>query len=378
MIIQSKNVWISSQFSPAQIEMQDGKIVAIYPYNTKSVDVDYNEDKIIPGMIDIHCHGAYGFDTNDATQEGVRTWTKGLTQEGITAFCPTTVTQSKEVLTKAVANVAKVCEEGYEGAEILGIHFEGPYLNVKNKGAQPEQFIKVADVEEFKEYQKAAKGMIKLITMACENDVDHALTRYASTHGVVVSMGHSGATYDEAVMAVANGCTSMTHVFNGMSGFNHRQPAMVGAAMRLRNTFGEIICDGNHVDWNAVNVFVTSKGKDYAIMIDDALCAKGCEPGKYFLGGSEIEVAENGSAYLAGTTTLAGGTFKFNNGIKDVVEKALLPIEYAINMATINPARLLNVDDRKGKIQVGYDADLCILDYNYEVVQTYCKAKPMK
>ena len=154
MIIQSKNVWISSIFTEAQIEMENGKVVAIHPYGSKDVDQDFGEHRIIPGMIDVHCHGGLGFDTNDAHREGLVKWAKGLLEEGITGFCPTTVTQSVEVLTDAVANVAKVVEEGYEGAEILGIHFEGPYLNLKNKGAQPPQYIVTPSVEQFKEYQK--------------------------------------------------------------------------------------------------------------------------------------------------------------------------------------------------------------------------------
>ncbi len=378
MIIQSKQVWISSVFAEAQIEMEDGKIVAIYPYGEKAVDVDYGDHRIIPGMIDVHCHGGLGFDTNDAHREGLVNWAKGLLEEGITGFCPTTVTQSEEVLTNAVANVAKVVEEGYEGAEILGIHFEGPYLNVKNKGAQPEQFIVTPNVEQFKKYQEAANGWIKVITMACEQDPDHALTRYASTHGVNVSIGHSGATYQEAVMAVANGANGMTHVFNGMNGLHHREPALVGAAMRLRDTYGEIICDGNHVDWAAVSAFITSKGRDYCLMIDDALCAKGCKPGYYELGGNPIEIRENGSAYLAGTNTLAGGTLKFNKGLQNLIEKALIPVDWAINMATINPARYLGVDDRKGRLCAGYDADMVVLDRDYEVVQVYRGGKEVK
>ena len=156
MIIQSKQVWVSSTFIEAQLEIEDAKITGIYPYGTKPVDKDYGEDRILPGMIDIHCHGGLGFDTNDANHEGLRTWAAGLPKEGITGFLPTTVTQSEEVLTKALINVTEVVDEGYEGAEILGIHFEGPYLNAKNKGAQPEQFIVTPNVEQFKKYQEAA------------------------------------------------------------------------------------------------------------------------------------------------------------------------------------------------------------------------------
>ena len=378
MIIQSKNVWISSIFTEAQIEMENGKVVAIHPYGSKEVDQDFGENRIIPGMIDVHCHGGLGFDTNDAHREGLVMLAKGLLEEGITGFCPTTVTQSVEVLTDAVANVAKVVEEGYEGAEILGIHFEGPYLNLKNKGAQPPQFIVTPSVEQFKEYQKAANGLIKIITMATEMDPDFALTRYCAQNGVNVSIGHSGATFHDAVLAVANGANGMTHVYNGMNGLHHREPSLVGAAMRLKDVYGEIICDGNHVDWAAVYAFITSKGREYCIMIDDALCAKGCAPGNYFLGGNAIEIRENGSAYLQGTNTLAGGTLRFSKGLQNLIEKALIPVDWAINMATINPARYLGVDDRKGKICAGYDADLVVLDRDYEVVQVYAMGKAVK
>ncbi|MFI3283576.1 MAG: N-acetylglucosamine-6-phosphate deacetylase [Erysipelotrichaceae bacterium] len=371
MIIQSKNVWISGLFVPAQLEMEEGKILSVHPYQSKPVDKDYQEHRIIPGMIDVHCHGGFGFDTNDATEDGLKLWAKGLVKEGVTSFCPTTVTQSEEVLSKAVENVANVVKKGYEGSQIVGIHFEGPYLNVKNKGAQPEQFILAPSVEQFKMYQEKANGLIKIITMSCETDKDFALTKYASQNNVSVSIGHSASTFDEACLAVANGATGMTHVYNGMNGLHHREPALVGAAMRLKDTFAEIICDGNHVVWPAIYALVMSKGKDYCMMIDDALCVKGCEPGKYFLGGAELEVAENGSAYLAGTTTLAGGTMKFNKGLQFLIEKVLIPVEYAINMVTINPARYIHIDDRKGKIMAGYDADLVILNRDYDVVDVY-------
>lgn len=377
MIIQSKKVWIGTQFIEAQIKIEGSKISDIYPYGTYPVDKDYGSSKIMPGFIDIHCHGAYGFDTNDANREGLVHWAKGITAEGITGFLPTTVTQSKEVLTNALINVKKVVDEGYEGAQILGVHFEGPYLNQKNKGAQPEQFIAVPSVDEFKEYQTAAGGLIKVITMATENDPDHALTKYASQNGVVVSMGHSGATYAQALMGIANGATSMTHVYNGMNGLTHREPNLVGAAMRARDVYGEIICDGNHVVWPAINNYVMAKGKDYPIMITDSLSVKGSNPGIYSLGGNQIEVRENGSAYLVGTDTLAGSTLKFNVGLQNLVEKAEIPFDWAINMLTINPARVLRVDDHKGKIVAGYDADLAILDDEYKVVQTYVLGKEM-
>ena len=373
MIIQSKKVWIADQFIAAQIEMDGGKITGIYPYGTKEADVDYGDKRIVPGFIDVHCHGAFTFDTNDAHKEGLRNWTKNIVSEGVTAFLATTITQSEEVLTDAVANVAKVMEEGYEGAEILGIHFEGPYLDMKYKGAQPEQHIVNGTIEQFERYQAAAKGNIRYITMATETDADFELTRYLADRGVVVSIGHSAATYEQACMAYANGAKCLTHVYNGMTPFNHRANGLVGAAFRLRTMYGEIICDGTHSTPAALNMFFMSKGPDYSIMVSDALMAKGTPIGSHHIfGGNEIEIYPDGSAHLVSTKGLAGSTLKLNEGLRILVEEALVPFNYAINACTLNPANCLGIADRKGSIRVGKDADIVVLDKDYAVVQTYC------
>ena len=379
MIIQSKKVWIADQFTPAQLELEDGIIKEIYPYNEKEVTKDYGDLRILPGFIDIHCHGAYGFDTNDANPEGLRKWAKGIVDEGVTSFLATTLTQSEEVLTNAVSNVAKVVEEGYEGAEILGIHFEGPYLNKAHKGAQPEEYCIKPNIEQFKRYQKAAHGLIKYITMAVENDEDYALTKYCSQNNVVVSIGHSNATYEQAVQAYAHGARSITHVYNAMTPFTHRANGLVGGALRIRNMYGEIICDGNHSTLAALNNFFTSKGPDYSIMITDSLMCKGFPVGtKFDFGGQEVVIYPDGSAHLVEAGNLAGSTLNVNKGLKILIEDALVPVNYAINACTSNPARCLHVDDRKGTIGVGYDADLVVLDRDYEVVQTYCKGVGQK
>lgn len=379
MIIQSKKVWIADQFTPAQLELEDGIIKEIYPYNEKEVTKDYGDLRILPGFIDIHCHGAYGFDTNDANPEGLRKWAKGIVDEGVTSFLATTLTQSEEVLTNAVSNVAKVVEEGYEGAEILGIHFEGPYLNKAHKGAQPEEYCIKPNIEQFKRYQKAAHGLIKYITMAVENDEDYALTKYCSQNNVVVSIGHSNATYEQAVQAYAHGARSMTHVYNAMTPFTHRANGLVGGALRIRNMYGEIICDGNHSTLAALNNFFTSKGPDYSIMITDSLMCKGFPVGtKFDFGGQEVVIYPDGSAHLVEAGNLAGSTLNVNKGLKILIEDALVPVNYAINACTSNPARCLHVDDRKGTIGVGYGADLVVLDRDYEVVQTYCKGVGQK
>ena len=378
MIIQSKKVWFADQFVEAQIDVKGGKIADVYEYGAKPADKDYGSNWILPGFIDIHCHGAYGFDTNDAEEEGLRYWTKNIVGEGVTALLATTITQSEEVLTGALKNVAKVVREGYEGAEILGVHFEGPYLDMKYKGAQPEQYIVKPTVEQFRKYQEAAEGLIKYITMATEQDDDFALTRYCSENGVVVSIGHSAATSKQAVQAFAHGARSMTHVYNGMTPFNHRANGLVGAAYRMKSMYGEIICDGNHSTPAALRMFFDAKGPHYGIMVSDALMAKGSPVGsKFIFGGNEIEIYEDGSAHLTSSKGLAGSTLRLNDGLRILIEEALVPIDTAINSCTKNPAACLHIDDRKGAVKVGLDADLVVLDRDYQVLQTYCRGRAM-
>ena len=376
MRVQGKRIWIAGQFMPAQLEIKNGTIEEVLPYGSGEAAVDWGELRVFPGFIDIHTHGAYGYDTNDGTPEGLKDWVRRIPQEGVTSILPTTVTQMPDVLERAVANVAAVVREtvGVCGAEILGIHFEGPYLDMKYKGAQPPEAIAVPSVEQFKRYQEAAEGLIKYITLAPEHDPDWALTRYCAAHGVVVSMGHSNASFEDALMGAANGASSMTHVYNAMSPYHHRKPGLVGAAFRLRDLYGELICDGCHSHLAAVNNFFAAKGRDHVIMVTDSLRAKHCPPGgSYQLGGHDIEIGEDGLARLKGTDTIAGSTLRMNKGLKILVEEAQIPLDTAVNSCTLNPARCLGVDGRKGRIAAGCDADLAVLDGDYEVIETWCR-----
>lgn len=378
MILQSTRVWAAGQFLPLQLQIEGDKIVQVLEYKSQEADEDWGDKRIVPGFIDVHTHGAYGFDTNDAEPEGLKDWMRRIPEEGVTSILPTTVTQMPEVLSAAVKNVADVAEGEYEGAEILGIHFEGPFLDMEYKGAQPPEAIAVPSVEQFKKYQEAARGHIRYITLAPEHDPGLALTRYLKQTGVVVSMGHSCATYEQAMLAIANGASSMTHVYNGMTAFTHRKPGLVGAAFRVRDIYGEVIADGHHSHVSALNNFYQLKGRDFAMMVTDSLRAKHCPPGgKCQLGGHDIEITAEGLAYLKGTNTIAGSTLHMNRGLQILVEKAMIPFDSALNSCTINPARCLGVDDRKGKICAGYDADLVVLEDNYDVAQTYCRGRKM-
>jgi len=376
MIIQSTRVYIASAWLKAQVEIEDGKISNIYPYATKEVDKDYGDLRVVPGFYDVHTHGYFGYDTTAGGDDGLKKWAKDLPSEGVCGFCPTTLTQSHDTLKKAVANVARVKKENIEGAEILGIHFEGPYLDVKYKGAQPEAYIVKGTVEEFKEYQEAAEGLIKIITLAPEHDEDFTLTKYCASNGVNVSIGHSDASYDVAMMAVANGARGFTHTYNGMTGFSHRENGVVGAAFRCHDTYAEAICDGNHSTLTSLNVFFREK-QDYALMVSDALMCKGYPVGSVFdFGGQDVEIYPDGSAHITtGKKQLAGSTLKFNQGLKILVEEANVPFEIALNAVSRNPIKYLNMDDHKGYIRAGYDADIVVLNDDYSVNQTYCMGK---
>lgn len=378
MKIQSERIYVSGMLLPGIIELKGEKIERILPYNSEAVDLDYGDSLIIPGMIDVHCHGGIGVDTNDADHQGMIDWSWALLNEGITAFCPTTVTDGVESLKAASAVVAQIVEDKTYGAQMIGIHLEGPYVNVEKKGAQPPQHILEPALESFIEINEAAKGLIKIVTLAPELDPDFLLTRYLQAHKIRAAMGHSTASFEVAHQAIANGATGVTHCYNAMNGLHHREPSLVGASMTLKDIFVEIICDGNHVKWPALNALVMARDGEGCIMVDDSLSAKGKPPGVYQLGDYEVEVRANGSCYIVGTETLAGGSLKFNQGLKNLVEKALIPLNYAINMVTLNPARYLNVDDVKGRIMAGYDGDLVVLDNEYEVVDVYCRGELVK
>lgn len=375
MKIKSRRVYIAGDFIPAVLVLENHKIKEIKDC-CEEADIDYGDKRIVPGFIDIHCHGAYGFDTNYGEEEGLRNWTKNIVQEGVTGFLATTLTQSKPVLIKALKNVVNVYNSEYEGARILGVHFEGPYLDMKYKGAQPPEAIAEPSVEEFKEYQEAARGLIKIITMAPEHDKDYALTRYASSHGTIVSIGHTNASYQQALLAVANGAKSITHTYNAMTPFGHRENGVAGLALRLHDMYSEIICDCNHSTPQALHVFFSTKSRNRAIMISDALMCKGYKPGETFLfGGHEIVIYSDGSAHLSKEKNLAGSTLKINEGLRNLVERALVPFDVALNSCTSNPAELLGMQDHLGRIAAGYDADIVVLDDDYSVESTFVQGQ---
>ena len=369
MIIQSQRVFLNGRFLPAQIEFEGKSILNVYPYNFKEVDEDYGDNIISPGFIDIHTHGAYGCDVNTGKVADYKVWLSNLVKEGVTSVYPSTSTTKKETLYQALANVKEASKQNFEGAQILGIHLEGPFLERVHRGAQPEKYLLKPSIEEFDKFNEASDGFIKYVTLATEQDDDFTLLKHLYNLGIVVSIGHSAATYQEASLAFANGAKGITHTYNGMSSLHHREPGIVGAALTL-DVFAELIADGQHVYPVAAKALFG--GNQKVMMITDSSALKGMPAGVYEPEpGIKIEVDELGSCRFYGTNTLLGSSLKFNEGLKILVEEALVDLPTALTSMSLNPALYLNIANIKGKISIGYDADLTVINDKYQIVATY-------
>lgn len=366
MIIQSTHVWIEETFLKKQLEISDGKIVAIGNYNEKEVDIDYGDLWILPGFIDIHTHGWCGCNANHPTFSAMQKWQKHLPFEGVTSFLATTSTQGKKDNEMAMEILKEAIEKKNDGAEILGIHIEGNYISHAFKGAQDAYHIVKPDANELLEYQKLSGDHVKVVTCAVECDENYQFVKEASKAGIIVSMGHSGASFDEVKEAIKFGAKGITHCGNGMRPFHHRNPGIFGAALNLDELYAEVIGDGVHVHFETAHLIGMMKGKDKLILVTDSAEEKD-DP-------TYAEYQKEGAFRLA-DGTLFGSALYVNQGVANLIYQAHLPLTYAINAATINPARYLNVDARKGSIEVGKDADLVICNDKIELTAVYCCGK---
>ncbi|SJZ71130.1 N-acetylglucosamine-6-phosphate deacetylase [Anaerorhabdus furcosa] len=375
MIIQSTRVWIDEKFQSAQLEIKDNKIVGIHEYNKYPVDTDYKDERILPGLLDIHAHGFNGMDSNYATADGLKHWIASLPKEGVTSFLVTTSTAPEANLLESYELISKVIDEKLPGATPLGIHVEGPQISFDFKGAHNPYLIQKPNVEQFKRYQEHAQNKIKLICIAPEMDENHELIKYCVNNNVKVTLGHTGAKYDECVQAMHDGARSFTHTFNGMLGVHHREPGSAGAALALDDMYAELICDGVHVHYAVAKTVVRAKGKDKLILVTDAVQIKGLKPGIYDMPGRWVEVKEDGCGRLK-DGRLAGSSNKMITMLKNCIEHCDAEEVVAINAATKNPARFLGLDT-KGEIKLNNDADVIVIDDTYQVIQTYINGNPV-
>ncbi|MBX9957617.1 N-acetylglucosamine-6-phosphate deacetylase [Peribacillus simplex] len=360
------------------IKVVDGKIAEVGPASQYKQDDDAKvitlspDFQVIPGAIDIHIHGASNSDAMDATHEALSTMAKTLPKEGTTSFLATTMTQSTQAIETALLNAGKYIEnQTQEHAEIVGIHLEGPFISPARKGAQPEDYIIDPDVTLFKRWQEMAKNQIKLVTLAPEQPNGLDLAAHLRGTGVVASIGHSDATYDQIDEAIQAGTTHVTHLYNGMRGLHHREPGVLGAAYLRDELYVELIADGIHCRPEMIKLAYNQITSERMILITDSLRAKWLEKGTYDLGGQPVNVDETKATLSDGT--LAGSILKMNDAIKNTMEYTHCSMTDIIKMTAENPAKQLRIFDRKGSIQVGKDADLVILNDRLDVEMTFCR-----
>lgn len=335
--------------------------------------LDYSGYEIAPGLVDTHIHGFAGADVMDNKEESLATMSRELLSAGVTSFLPTGLTASFETLNKVCQTTAKFA--GKEtGARIQGLFFEGPYFTEKYKGAQNPSYMRNPSTSELDQWLASSKGLLKKIALAPEREGTAEFISYACKRGVVVALGHSDATYQEAVEAVEAGASVWVHAYNGMRGLNHREPGMVGAVYNIPNTYAELICDGYHVHICVCDILLHQKRPDHVVLITDCMSAGGQPDGDYMLGEYPVTV-ENGTARLKTNGALAGSILQLKDGVKNIVDWGLVSKDKAIMMASLIPAISVGIDDVCGQIKEGHLADFIVLDKEMNLCATYLAGK---
>ncbi len=327
--------------------------------------IDANGGYVSPGLIDIHIHGYLGEDTSDGNADGVYKMANGVMKNGVTAFCPTTMTVSMDEINASLKVVRSLKEKSksWDGAEILGVNLEGPFINPKKKGAQAETHILKPDAK----FVIDNADIICLATMAPEMEGGYdAIKEITENCDVVVSVGHTDATFEETLKGIEAGATHITHLFNAQTPLHHRNPGVVGAAL-LEKVTTELIADTFHVHKGLFELLARVKG-DNLVLITDCTRAGGMPDGEYSLGGQPIFV--KGVKCLLEDGTIAGSVLKLNNAVKNFRDNTDLPFWKVVSAASLSPARAIGVDDRKGSLEAGKDADIIITDSDFNIVKT--------
>lgn len=361
---------------PDAVVLVDGaKIVAAGPRTEVRISrtartLEARSQTLVPGFVDIHIHGAGGADVMDENPDAVHTVATTLARFGTTCFVPTTVTAPLDRSVAAIqriqraVNEAEVSRRTAPQAQPLGIHLEGPFINPARRGVHPLEWIAAPSLNLLERLTASSPPETMVLTLAPELPGALELITAAHQSGVVVSMGHTDATYEEARAAIAHGATHAAHVFNAMRPFSHRETGVVGAVLTSPEVTAELIADGVHVDAAAMRLLIAVKGADRTILVSDGTAATGMPDGTYRLGTFEVTVS--GGACRNAEGRLAGSTLTLDRAVRNVVALGV-PLPNAVKMATYNPARLLRLHGRKGVIAPGADADLVLLDGNLAV-----------
>ena len=353
-------------------DSKTGKISGVVdaaPVGAATIDAAGNF--VAPGLVDIHIHGYLGEDTCDADPAGIKKMAYGVAKNGVTSFLPTTMTVSKDEIVAALNAVRSLREESrsWDGAEIIGVHAEGPFINPSKKGAQAAENILVPDAAFVLEHA----DIITSITLAPEMDEGHrCIKQLAAESDILVSMGHTDATFAEAMSATKDGVCHATHLFNAMSPLAHRNPGVVGAALAADNVSVEVIADTFHINPGLYGIIAKAKG-DKMILITDCTRAGGMPDGEYDLGGQPIFL--KGIECRLADGTIAGSVLRLNAAVKNVLDHTDLPLHVVFNMASLNPATAIHCADRIGSLEAGKDADIIIADENINIVKTIKKGR---
>ncbi|QUI24447.1 N-acetylglucosamine-6-phosphate deacetylase [Vallitalea pronyensis] len=326
---------------------------------------------IVPGFIDVHIHGYKGYDTMDGDLEGLRTISRLIPENGVTSFLPTTMTMDAPIIRQALHTIQTIMDDKSYGAEVLGTHLEGPFISETFKGAQSATYIQKPTGAVIEGYE----SIIKIITIAPE--LEGALPfieAYKNKYGIQFSMGHSEATYDEAMKGVEAGVCSCTHMFNAMTGLHHRQPGVVGAAMNS-DVYCELIADTIHVNPALFSLIARIKGMHKILLITDAMMGAGLEDGEYNLGGQKVYL--KGGKCMLSNGTIAGSSLKLNKAVYHFTQYTEYDLAKVIDLVTINQAKYIGVEDRKGTLDTGKDADIVILDDQLDIYYTMGKGKKL-
>ncbi len=333
---------------------------------------DFGSGYICPGFIDLHVHGCGGADVMDGTYDTLN-WMAGmLAQGGTTSFLATTMSAPRNRLVGAVRNAAGTKQKGTAGAQVIGVHLEGPFLNPDKKGAQKADNLRLPDLDELREYLDAGGDAVKMITIAPELPGALGVIEYASSRGVIVSLGHSAASITQVEEACRAGLSHVTHAFNAMTGFHHRDPGTTGAIMAMKQLTVDVIPDGHHVHPSVVKILVQAKGIGKVCAITDCMRAGRMGDGVFDLGGQPVTV-KNGVSQLA-DGTISGSIISMAEAVKIMVERAGLTLAEAVQMVSTTPARILGLKS-KGLLEPGRDADIVVLDRDFRVLMTMINGK---
>lgn len=353
------------------IIIDNGKIAQIGTgeYQGELTTIDLKGQHVLPGFIDIHMHGGYGEDAMDASFEGLKHLSESLLSEGTTSFLATTMTQSDENIIKALKNIVNYQgqQDNLNAASIVGIHLEGPFISEHKVGAQNPAYVQRPSVAKIQQFQEIANDQIKVMTFAPE--VEGARETLAALHNQInFSIGHTVATFDEVNEAVAHGAKHVTHLYNAGTAFEHRNPGLSGAAWVNDKLSTESIVDGIHSHPASIKIAYKQKGNKRFFLITDAMRAKGMPDGEYDLGGQNVKV--KGSEARLASGALAGSILKMNEGLKNLIKFTGASLDDLWRVTSLNQAIALNIEDNKGSIAVGKDADIVVVDDDMQFLTT--------